>query len=137
MSTESSSSRIDLPLAGLAAIFLGSGTLHLVKPEVFEPIVPPQLPETRKVVEISGVAEIVCALGLLHPKTRRVAGFASAALLAGVFPANVQMSVDAGKRANRKRTAKSAGFFAGTLARLPLQWPMIKVALSAGKGERG
>ena len=132
MSTESSS-RLDLPLAGLAALFLGSGTLHLVRPQVFEPIVPPQLPEPRKVVEVSGVAEIVCGLGLLHPKTRRIAGLASAALLVGVFPANVQMSVDAGKRANRKRTAKSAGFFAGTLARLPLQLPMIKVALRAGR----
>ncbi len=132
MSTESSS-RLDLPLAGLAALFLGSGTLHLVRPQVFEPIVPPQLPEARKVVEVSGVAEIVCGLGLLHPKTRRIAGLASAALLVGVFPANVQMSVDAGKRANRKRTAKSAGFFAGTVARLPLQLPMIKVALRAGR----
>jgi len=132
VSTESSS-RLDLPLVGLAALFLGSGTLHLVRPQVFEPIVPPQLPEPRKVVEVSGVAEIVCGLGLLHPKTRRIAGLASAALLVGVFPANVQMSVDAGKRANRKRTAKAAGFFAGTVARLPLQLPMIKVALRAGK----
>ncbi|MFE7227276.1 DoxX family protein [Nocardioides sp. NPDC057577] len=130
MRTESS---LDLPLVGLAALFLGSGTLHLVRPQVFEPIVPPQLPEPRKVVEVSGVAEIVCGLGLLHPRTRRIAGLASAALLVGVFPANVQMSVDAGKRANRKRTAKSAGFFAGTVARLPLQLPMIKVALRAGK----
>ncbi|MDR7312351.1 putative membrane protein [Nocardioides luteus] len=130
------SSSLDLPLAGLAALFLGSGTLHLVKPQVFEPIVPPQLPDARKVVEVSGVAEIVCGLGLLHPRTRRIAGLASAALLAGVFPANVQMSVDAGRRANRKRTAKAAGFFAGTLARLPLQWPMIKVALRAGKGNQ-
>lgn len=134
MSTESSSSRLDLPLAGLAALFLGSGTLHLVRPQVFEPIVPSALPDARKVVEVSGIAEIVCGLGLLHPKTRRIAGLASAALLVGVFPANVQMSVDAGKRANRKRTPKSAGFFAGTVARLPLQWPMIKVALRAGKG---
>ena len=134
MSTESSSSRLDLPLAGLAALFVGSGTLHLVRPQVFEPIVPSALPDARKVVEVSGVAEIVCGLGLLHPKTRRIAGLASAALLVGVFPANVQMSVDAGKRASRKRTPKSAGFFAGTVARLPLQWPMIKVALRAGKG---
>ena len=130
MRTESS---LDLPLVGLAALFLGSGTLHLVRPQVFEPIVPPQLPEPRKVVEVSGVAEIVCGLGLLHPKTRRIAGLASAALLIGVFPANVQMSVDAGKRANRKRTPKSGAFFAGTVARLPLQLPMIKVALRAGK----
>ncbi|GGU26440.1 DoxX family protein [Nocardioides albus] len=131
MRTESS---LDLPLVGLAALFLGSGTLHLVRPQVFEPIVPSALPDARKVVEVSGVAEIVCGLGLLHPKTRRIAGLASAALLVVVFPANVQMSVDAGQRANRKRTPKSAGFFAGTLARLPLQWPMIKVALRAGKG---
>lgn len=122
---------LDLPIAGLAGLFAASGTLHLVKPQVFEPLIPSALPAPRRVVEASGVAELVCAAGLLHPRTRRVSGLASAALLVGVFPGNVKMSADAGKRAERKRDAKSAAFFAGTLARLPLQWPMLRTALRA------
>lgn len=122
---------LDLPIAGLAGLFAASGTLHLVRPQIFEPLIPSALPAPRRVVELSGVAELACAAGLVHPRTRGAAGLASAALLAGVLPGNVKMSVDAGKRATRKRDPKSAVFFAGTLARLPLQWPMIRTALRA------
>jgi len=68
---------------------------------------------------------------LLHPRTRKAAGLASAALLVAVFPANVQMSVDHGKRAQRVAGNASNAAFAGTLARLPMQLPMIKTALRA------
>ena len=66
--------------------------------------------------------------------TRPAAGWASAALLLGVLPANVQMSVDHGRRARRKDTPQAVGFFAGTLARLPLQWPLVRTALRAARG---
>jgi uncharacterized membrane protein len=122
---------LDLPIAGLAGLFLASGALHLVRPQVYEPLIPPALPAPRRIVEASGVAELVCAAGLLHPRTRTVAGLASAALLVGVLPGNVQMTLDAGRRAARKKEPRSAAFFAGTVARLPLQWPMIRTALRA------
>ena len=118
-------------VAGLAGLFLTSGVTHLVKPEVFEPLVPRALPERREIVYASGIAEVVCAAGLLHPRTRRVAGWASAALLVVVFPGNVQMSVNHGKRAGRRQDASSRAAFAGTLARLPLQVPLIRAALRA------
>jgi uncharacterized membrane protein len=116
---------------GLAALFLTSGTVHLVRPQVFEPIVPPWLPRRRALVLASGVAEIVCAVGLLAAPTRPTAGWASAGLLLAVFPANVQMSVTHGRRAARRRDAASAAAFAATVARLPLQWPMVRTALRA------
>ena len=49
-----------------------------------------------------------------------------------VFPANVQMSATHGARAQRKGTTESKAMFAGSLARLPLQWPLIRTALRAG-----
>jgi uncharacterized membrane protein len=104
---------------------------HLVKPEVFEPLVPRALPVRREIVYLSGIAEVVCAAGLLHPRTRRAAGWASAALLVVVFPGNVQMSVNHGKRASRRQDASSRAAFAGTLARLPLQVPLVRAALRA------
>lgn len=118
-------------VTGLATVLATSGVLHLVRPEVFEGIVPHALPRKRLLVHASGVAELACAAGLLHPATRRVAGYASAALLVAVLPANVQMSVDHGKRASRRGTPSSRATFAATLARLPLQWPMIRTALRA------
>src|SRR3954463_5087806 len=82
----------------LAGLFLTSGTMHFVKPEPFESMVPKQLPSRRALVYASGAAEIACAVGLLIPRTRRVAGFASAVLLVAVFPANVAMTGQAKQR---------------------------------------
>jgi len=114
--------------AGLAALFTTSGTIHLVRPEVFEPLVPRWLPGRRQIVLGSGVAELVCAAGLLFPRTRPLAGWASAALLVGVFPGNVQMALDA---RHRRSTARQVG----TLARLPLQVPLVRAALRAAREE--
>ena len=123
---------LDKATVGLATLFATSGVIHLVRPQVFESIIPkPLVGYRRELVYASGVAEIACAAGLLHPSTRKAAGLASAALLVAVFPANVQMSASQGRRAQRKGTPQAQAFFAGTLARLPLQWPLIRTALRA------
>jgi uncharacterized membrane protein len=114
-------------IKALSGIFAISGALHLVKPEVYEPIVPSLVPAHREVVLASGVAELLCAAGLLHPRTRRVAGWASAALLLAVYPANIKMANDV--KDSRKTGLKTAAF-----ARLPLQLPMIRTALRAARG---
>jgi uncharacterized membrane protein len=118
-------------IVGLAALFITSGTTHLVRPGVFEPLVPRSLPRRRELVYASGIAELACAAGLLHPRTRRYAGLASAALLLAILPGNVQMSANYGKRAQRKGTPGARAAFAGTVARLPLQLPLIRTALRA------
>src|SRR4051812_22796298 len=110
----------------LVGIFAASGVVHLAKPEVYEPLMPRWVPAHREVILASGVAELAGALGLLFPPTRRLAGLASAALLVGVFPGNVKMAVDASR--TRNTPFKVAAF-----ARLPLQLPMIRGALRAGR----
>lgn len=117
----------------VAAAFLVSGVIHLVRPQVFEATVPRALPRPRDLVLASGVAELACAAGLAVPATRRLAGPASAALLAAVFPANVQMAVDGVRGLARHRSRGRAVRAAVTLARLPLQWPLIRWAWSAGR----
>lgn len=129
MPPASGTSPLTRDVVALAALFLTSGATHLVRPQVFEPIVPRALPARRGLVYASGLAEILCAAGLLVPRTRVAAGWASAALLVAVFPANVQMSLDAARRATRRRDLASAALLGGTLARLPLQWPMVRAAL--------
>lgn len=129
--TPAGTAPLSADVVGLAAILLTSGAIHLLRPEVFEPIVPHLLPYKREIVHGSGVAEIACGLGLLVRPTRRAAGLASATLLAAVFPANVQMTADWARHANRRGDARSRAMLAGTVLRLPLQWPMIRTALRA------
>ena len=120
--------RVSIPrgVKALAGIFAVSGVVHLVKPEVYEPLMPGWVPAHREVILGSGVAELACAAGLLVPPTRRLSGWASAALLVGVFPGNLKMADDARRSGNPRFRAIAYG-------RLPLQLPMIRTALRAAR----
>lgn len=77
----------------LAAFFVGAGTLHFLKPDGYEAVVPPGLPYLREIVWISGAAEIVGGLGVLSKRARPWAGWWLVALLVAVFPSNVYMAI--------------------------------------------
>jgi uncharacterized membrane protein len=81
--------------AALGVTFITTGALHLLRPRVFQAIVPDYLPAHRELVYASGVAEIVGGAGVLHGKTSRPAGWWLIATLLAVFPANVEMAVHA------------------------------------------
>jgi uncharacterized membrane protein len=110
----------------LAAGFAASGTVHLVKPEVYLPLMPSWVPAHREVILGSGVAELALALGLTLPPTRRVAGWASVALLLGVWPGNLQMALDS-------RRSRSTAFKVAAWGRMPMQIPMIRAAIAAAR----
>ena len=105
----------------LAATLGTAGVLHLVHPQPFESLVPPVLGDAHAWVVVSGVAEIACAAALAVPRTRRLGGWASAALLVGVFPGNVQMALDGGARG----VEGVLGSAAVAWLRLPLQVPLV------------
>lgn len=109
----------------LAAVPLTTCTLHFVSPHGFESIVPRFLGSPAFWVRLSGVGELVCALGLLLPRTRHVAGWATAALFVIVFPANIDMAVHAWQGDGSKLTA---------YGRLPLQIPLVLWALYIARG---
>ncbi|KPM53564.1 DoxX family protein [Frankia sp. CcI49] len=120
----------------VTAAFLISGTVHLVRPAVFEPVVPRWLPRPREIVYVSGVAELVCAGGLLAgaPWARK----ASAVLLLGVWPGNLQMALDATAQARADdRRPRDLAFATAAWARMPLQIPMIRAVLSTGHPRSG
>ncbi len=56
-------------------------------------MVPPRLPYPRQIVFVTGMFEILGALGLLLPATRVAAGFCLTALLIALFPANVHAAL--------------------------------------------
>jgi uncharacterized membrane protein len=92
-----------------------SGVLHLVRPKIFEAIMPPYLPAHRELVYASGVCELAGGLGTLHPRTRSAAGLLLTATMLGVFPANVHMAL------HPEQYRKVPGGKAALYARLPLQ----------------
>jgi uncharacterized membrane protein len=79
----------------LGAFFLVAGSLHFVKPKPYVAIVPDVLPRKREIVFVSGVAELVGGAGVLAAPTRRAAGWWLIATLVAIFPANVNMAVNA------------------------------------------
>ncbi len=112
-------------LAGLLTV---TGASHFVAPKVYASIIPPQLPSRSALVYASGAAELACAAGLAVPRSRRVAGWATALLFVSVFPANVQMALDVGDR--------STAYRAATYARLPVQVPLVLWAISVARISR-
>ncbi|MDP1848810.1 MAG: DoxX family protein [Solirubrobacteraceae bacterium] len=77
----------------LAVFFTAAGALHFVRPGMYEEIMPDYVPAHHELVLASGAAEIAGALGVIAPRTRRLAGFWLAATLVAVFPANVHMAL--------------------------------------------
>jgi uncharacterized membrane protein len=77
-----------------AALFLGAGFLHLVRPAPFAAIVPNYVPRHLAVVYIGGIAELAGGIGLLLRRTYWLAAWGLALLLVAVFPANVYMAMN-------------------------------------------
>lgn len=111
----------------LAGMFTVTGIVHFVRPQAFEAIMPRALPDSthRALIYASGAAELVCAWGLA--RRTRWASTASVALLTAVFPANLQMAVDAGSGRNPGAMDRADVAW----GRLPLQLLMVWAARQA------
>ena len=84
-------SAVSKSLPVLAALFVVAGVLHFVFPAMYLTVMPPQLPFPLTLVYVSGALGIACGLGILHPRTRRIAGIGLMLLLLAMWPANFQM----------------------------------------------
>jgi uncharacterized membrane protein len=103
----------------LAALFAFAGTMHFIIPASYVRIMPPWVPAHREMVLVSGACEIAGGIGLLVPLLRRVAGIGLIALLVAVWPANLQMLLNA-RAAHQPAWAQML-----LLLRLPLQIVLI------------
>jgi uncharacterized membrane protein len=119
---------------GLAAFMVGGGVTHFVATAAYERIVPRWAGDARRVVLVSGAAELVCGTLLLSRRTGRLGAWLTAALLVAVFPANVQMALDAGTERQAVPDMPVGRFRSIALARLPLQLPLVGWAVRVAKG---
>lgn len=108
----------------LGAFFVQAGVNHFIMPRAYESIMPPSLQDdAARLVAISGAAEIAGGVGVLLPRTQRLAGLGLIALLAAVFPANLHMA----RNPDRFRRIPRWALY----ARLPLQPLMMRWAWRA------
>jgi uncharacterized membrane protein len=106
-------------------MFVTAGTMHFLIPRQYEAAVPDWLPAHRAIVYASGVAEIAGGVGVMHSRTRRIAGWWSIATLVAIFPANVHMAL------NSDRYPQIPGGRVALWARLPFQAVFIAWARAA------
>ena len=107
--------------------FVFAGIMHFVKPRQYEAIMPDYVPAHRELVVVSGLAEIAGGLGVMHPRTRRIASWWSVATLVAVFPANLHMAL------NPDKYKQVPGGRTALYLRLPVQLLFIRWALAAGR----
>ncbi|UEJ81430.1 DoxX family protein [Brachybacterium halotolerans subsp. kimchii] len=80
--------------AGVCAMFLLTGTVHFIgKREELIAMVPGQLPWPGAVVTVTGVLELLGALGLLDRRLAPWAARGLGILLVAMFPANVHLAL--------------------------------------------
>ena len=101
----------------LAIFFIAAGVNHFVSPDVYLKIMPDYLPWPLALVYVSGFFEVLGGVGVLVPKLRRSAGWGLIAMLIAIFPANVDMLVNADQFATIP--------FWALVVRLPLQGVLI------------
>ncbi len=111
----------------LALFVVAVGVLHFVQPDGFVRIVPAALPFPLALVYASGFFEITLGLGLLWPRTRRIAAWGLVALFVAVFPANVNMAIN--HIQPQGATLPEWAFW----ARLPLQAVLVAWAAWLGR----
>lgn len=106
----------------LTALCGGMGIAHFAQPEPFDELIPPALPGSARAWTYgSGVAELAVAGLLAVPATRRVGGYAAAALFVGVYPGNLQMAWNWRHRPWPQQLV--------SLGRLPMQADLVRRAL--------
>ena len=104
----------------MGAFYVFAGVNHFRVPDFYVAIMPPYLPWHLELVYLSGVAEIACGVGLLIPRTRVLAAWATIALLLAVYPANIHVALH-----NVPMAGRSEGLGIWNWVRLPFQFVLI------------
>jgi uncharacterized membrane protein len=79
----------------LAICIIIVGITHFTVPDPYIKIVPPYLPNHAALVYISGFFEILGGIGILVPPVSQAAAWGLLLLFIAVFPANINMTVNA------------------------------------------
>ncbi len=89
-----------ISLLVITLFFLSGGIGHFVFLDFFVMAMPDYIGYHKELVMISGVFEILGAIGILLPQTRLWAGYGLMLLVVAVYPANINMALHPEKYAD-------------------------------------
>jgi uncharacterized membrane protein len=75
-----------------AAPLVASGCVHLARPQMFVALLPPPFPQQAWLIVATGLPELLGAVGLFVPQTRRATAVCLSIFLVAIFPANIYVA---------------------------------------------
>jgi uncharacterized membrane protein len=73
----------------MAAFYAGGGINHFINPKFYLSIMPKFFPAQNLLNQVSGVAEIVLAIGLIFVSTRQISAYLIIAMLISFFAVHI------------------------------------------------
>lgn len=80
-----------ISLVVLIILYAGAGINHFIHPAGYYTIIPPYLPNHYLINILAGIAEIICAVLLAIPVTRKLGAYLVVAMLIAFIPAHIYM----------------------------------------------
>ena len=75
----------------LIILYAGAGINHFIHPETYYTIIPSYLPSHYMINILAGIAEILAAVLLIIPATRKLGAYLVIAMLIAFIPAHIYM----------------------------------------------
>lgn len=79
---------------GVSLLFLITGAGHFAQPEAMAAMLPPQVPLRLQIIYVTGVLELLGAIGIWVPAVARLTGICLIALMVGVLPSNIYAALN-------------------------------------------
>ncbi|MFP7255683.1 hypothetical protein SFC02_15355 [Terribacillus goriensis] len=80
-------------LYAFSLLFIAAGISHFVLDDGFAAMLPAYVPLRYTLIYLTGIAEILLAIGLLAPATRKLTAIITVIYLIAIFPANIYSAV--------------------------------------------
>lgn len=100
---------------GLSLFFIFTALGHFISTEGMARMLPPSVPYRIEIIYITGVLELLGAIGIWIPRLRRLTGLLLIVMLLGLLPANIYSAI------NRVHFGGHAAGPVYLLARIPFQ----------------
>ena len=81
--------RVSLLAGALGSFMVITGVTHFTRPAYYRRLVPAWVPAPAMVAAASGGVDCAVGVLLLHPRTRRVGGWSTAAVITAYLPAHL------------------------------------------------
>lgn len=79
---------------GLSLFFLFTSIGHFLKTEEMAEMLPPSVPHRAGLIYLTGILELLGAIGVWIPRLTRLTGFLLILMLVGILPANIYSALN-------------------------------------------